>query len=143
MQLTKAIEQITSRAKSTGLRTALSELARELGSGLLPALLRSIAGEKSSPGASGQVGNEPAHSKYVFNIAVSVAVGVPVNKADGEAAPEKDGQPDSPSGHGEGAPAIATATVHALRDASEPRTSAKLTTRREARKTGQKTAAKK
>jgi hypothetical protein len=144
MQLTKAIEQITSRARQSGVRAAFSELVRELGSSALPLLLRPVAEQKGPHAVFGRAGEDHEASKYVFNIAVSVAVGVPVNTTEGEeVSGSKNGRPEPAGSHGDGAPAVATATVHALPSAAETSVSSKPTPVRAARKTAPKKAARK
>lgn len=136
MQLDKVIERVKGHVRDGGVRSALAQLVEHLRSKALPTMLRSATEVGSRSGATG-TDSDGGRPNYVFNISVAVAVGVPVNKVAG-AGGEEDPSPDGGDAHGDGAPAIATASIAAVPDAAPQKNVVKAAPPRKARAAGEK-----
>jgi hypothetical protein len=126
MKLSQALEQIRRRAEEGSLHKLLPDLLEALRSGAADASFQLGASRIAAAFEHKRQGRAEGETKNVFNIAIAIAVGVPVSKQgddDREGThPTRAGKSDHSAVHGEGAPAIATATISPQPDLTVPRT---------------------
>lgn len=125
MKLSQALEQIRLRVQDGSLHKLLPDLVHALRDGAGDSALRLGASRIAAAFEHRKQSRADGEAKNVFNIAIAVAVGVPVSKQGDEDKdgkhPERAGRSDHSAVHGEGAPAVATASVSPQPDTSVPK----------------------